>query len=299
VESGKAAFHLPSPPDPPDCFVENAGLALSNDGRLVARAFGALQGGFMEIADTTTGATQRWPLGLGFDRLAYIGNDRFRLVREEFPSDPMRNLDTVVREYRLGGAPIEREAVRKSAPDELLFLNHELSRDGRYYLWIGPRHFPSKTRIELWDLQRRERLEQIPVPWPADGGQEPSAKLMPGRTSFWWRPQPDGRLRVTNFRTHETEFSSITPLLVVSTNLEWYADFAWATDTEPWNRLRLFAGDSQKPWIEVNAVNRGYPPTVAFSPKSRYCSWGSETGTLTIADIASLKKMIETAGLGN
>jgi hypothetical protein len=152
-------------------FPGNTGLAISDDGRLVAYASGGRDSSVVEIRDVRTSKSYGpWELSGGFELLAPLGKDQFRLVREEFvPGSEV--VQSVLYHLQPSKSPERVRVIREPQPaDTRRFFDKILTPDGRYYAWCGPRHPKDSHRLEVIDIDNGQRALSEQLNNPIDNG---------------------------------------------------------------------------------------------------------------------------------
>src|SRR5207245_2525149 len=105
------------------------------------------------IRDVQTGKfLGAWPLLAGYERIILPRGRSFVLVREEVEDESHDTLRTVAREFTAGQPPGPPRVLRPSVPGENGFFHSDITGDGRYYWWTGPRQPASAFRFELRDF---------------------------------------------------------------------------------------------------------------------------------------------------
>lgn len=134
-------------------YPSNCGLAFSRGGRFVAFASGGPETAEAVIYDLQTRTKSGpWKLPGGYEHLAALDGERFRLVREEFVTGS-NVLESVMYELRPGLPPERIRVIRRSEPlDSRRYFNAILTPDGLYYAWCGPRLPRSQARVEVFEL---------------------------------------------------------------------------------------------------------------------------------------------------
>jgi eukaryotic-like serine/threonine-protein kinase len=276
---------------PPRGFwAPEAAVALSDDARLVAYASGGRKGAQALIRDVRARKTlEKWPLPPGFETLTY-SKDRFLLIREE-KEDPAGDvLHTVVRELSPGKPLGAARVIRPNRPrDQSGFLTRELTLDGRYYTWIGPRRPPQERRVEVREVATGKLVTSVPVPTD-DENRESAASL-----------SPDGRLLTVATPAGETWVHDLSgtrdPVQNPQGTVASSPDGRWhmvplPPDDWPANEMAL----GQRPdrvWLKLVESESDVIALSSFSGDGRYLAWGSQRGTLTVADLPALKKQVD------
>ncbi|HJT75995.1 MAG TPA: serine/threonine-protein kinase [Gemmataceae bacterium] len=276
--------------DPGTYAVANAAVALSDDATQVAYAAGG-NGTSLLIREVSTGRElAKWPLPAGFERLACLGGRRFLLVREEDTEKPHVRR-TVAYRFAVGEPPGPRTVLRPAVDGERSFFEHDLTPDGRYYIWSGPREPLQSHRVELYDVAAG-RLLLAPLPRP----------LRPEAQSFEVRLSPDGRCFLISgenggCQLYDRDRNAAAENLPAMPDAM-SPDTGWLVFALDPGRQRLNPGISLKrradgrTWIELSNRNLGDPSAVAFSGDGRYLAWGSVSGVITVADLDILQKEV-------
>ncbi len=272
---------------------ENAAVALSDDGRYLAYASGGDERAWLVLRDVRGHVTvDAWPMRGGFERLGY-SEGRFWLVREEdegsgpyLPPPGPRRVRSVAYELEVGRAPRRLGVVRRSEPGDVRrFLDHALSADGRYYLWVGPRQ-PQRQRLEVWDVRAHRLLARKPCP-AVFGGQSFPAYLDPHGRRFLMG------LTSHSYRAYDLPDPAAHRTLgwasQVSGDGRWEVDCTW--DNTPAYRLR-HAGEEGGWLVLAHEQRRTTPKDVSFSPDSRYLAWPNRDGTLTLMDLPAVEARV-------
>jgi WD40 repeat protein len=271
--------------------VENAAVALSDDGRYLAYASGGDTHATLVLRDVREHVTVgTWPRRGGFERLGY-SEGRFWLVREEDegsgPYQPWPNprpVQSVAYELEVGKAPRRLHVVRHGEPgDERRFLDQALSADGRYYLWVGPRRPPQRQRVEVWDLQTRRPIARVRCPV------EYRRESLPAYLA------PDGR-RLSIGGPHGPSQIYDLPSPGSPRTVEgasWLSgDGRWEVGCARGNQraYQLRPAGQEKAWLELEQDERTVLlKEVSFSPDSRYLVWPNRDGTLTLLDLPAVE----------
>jgi hypothetical protein len=271
----------------PGFYPENAGLALSRDGRLFAYAPGGRRGELL-LWDTGTGRQLgRWPLPGGFDRLTFAGGP-FLSVREEFPpgSKALRTVARTLADGKLS-APV---ILRPPVDGEVSFYELDISPDGRRCCWTGPRP-PGHPRIEAFEIATGRRLLKAPLrvsPRPIHY----AVHFGPGGRYVWAR-EHGGCRRWDLDRGGVTDVGQETPplaapgsdWLVRTLPIEPFSSSAWVIQRggrRPW--LRLLHPDQGTLNFDGHAL--------ALAPGGRYLAWSSRQGPLILADLQALQERV-------
>jgi WD40 repeat protein len=169
-------------------FPANAGFALDTTARWLAYASGGVPS-HVRIYEVQSGKeVNRWTLPGGFEILTGTGAGKFLLVREQL-TRPKRTVDTVLWELEMGKEARQVRIIRKSQPgDQLTFLSRQLTPNGRFYAWLGPREGGDR-RVEIWDLKAGKQLAVLPGGTEGDEAVYLSPngqRLWVGRQRQWW-----------------------------------------------------------------------------------------------------------------
>jgi hypothetical protein len=187
-----AGFAVPRSSNWPD----NAGLALDETGRWLGSASGGHKARslLVDLESTSEKRFGPWPLPAGFERLVHRGG-RFLLVREEYTSEHRRSLQSVVRELTTRGPRLLRSPLRPAEPGDEGFHDSDLSDDGRYYAWAGPRKPASQLRVEVREVATGRAVFERRL-----AGSGPVADV-------WARLTPDARALLLNLDKHQAVYS--------------------------------------------------------------------------------------------
>ena len=274
-------------------WVEQGHIALSTDGERLAHATGGEQESRVSIWNLKSGVEESaWLLPGGFDRLAGIGPTRFRSVREELAHD-LANVSTAVREFEIGAPPPDARVLRRpETTDVRRFMGHQLSADGRLYLWAGPRGTTDRRRVELFDVEAGERVKALSFHPPLDDarpviGLRDDAlgfHVTPDDSHCFWYPIAHGNV--------EVGVPSRSRLVAAAT-----VDGRWAIVSNPDQdtfRCFLARGVNEPSLIDLTAISYRWPPGSAqsFSPDSRHLAWNDGAGLLMI-DLPQLAAEID------
>jgi WD40 repeat protein len=298
AQEGRLIDDFPAPPSPPEdgFFANNAAIALSDDGHLVAYASGGEKQATVLLRDvkkkTTVGS---WPLPGGFEKLACTGGNEFLLVREELEER---------KEYtgQVGTGPVHSVAYKlaeekKPEPigeirpsregDFRRFFGHALTPDGRYFLWVGPRITRADYRVEVIEVSTKKLITRVRLKSAETKG-EPSALLSPNGTHLWIRhAMSDSSYYDLTVPDHK-EAISWRPIGVSEK-----AGLKLGLTTlgrDSFEKFYLFK--KEDPWLELTNPDLSDLMDPRFSLDGRRLAWGSQSGLLTVVDIEKLRKEI-------
>jgi hypothetical protein len=290
--------------------VTNAAIALDDDGARLAFASGGEPAAAMILelaprmderqgrsAPALVAPRQRgpWPLEPGFDRLACPGKDRFLLVREEKetrPADVGVAIAWPVRSvaYELTDAgPKFLRVIRPSRPSDVRrFLESGLTPDGRYYWWTGPRLPEADRRIEVRQVATGALVWRLSAPAPLDNSSQPSCKTSPDGYHLWVQ-RPEVGARRYDLPDDQAGELEEPP--------DAYLPGRWRLDREA---RPAGAGDyllsewgKNEAWLRLENEDQSTPTVPAFSPNGRFLAWTDDGGTLTVADLDSLRETLK------
>jgi serine/threonine protein kinase/WD40 repeat protein len=276
-------------PPPGDCFATNAAVALSDDARLVAYASGGEIGSNALIREVATGRILgQWALPAGFERMTYA-DGRFLLVREEEdPGAKNWRTRTVAWALDVGKPPEFLGVVRPAEPgDDRRFFANTLTPDGRHFLWVGPRLPLENCRVEVREVATGRLIRRIVGPAHPDSG--PFLDFQ-GR-DFWIR----GKGEYFRFDLIEDdrpgERVSTVPQATSPDDL-WLACTQSSSSTDPTAKLTLRHRANDSDWLHLVNDDLSGPRGVQFSPDGRFLAWGGQDGTVTVADLESLRREV-------
>ncbi|QDU18957.1 WD40 repeat domain-containing serine/threonine protein kinase [Urbifossiella limnaea] len=282
LESGGAVASYPLPIG--GFYTANCGLALSSDGRWLAFASGGRERSAVVVRDLTRGREAgRWELPGGFDHLAALGGDRFRLVREEFVGQS-EVLQSVLYDLNPTHGPERLAVVRPAhASDVRRHFEGLLTPGGRYYAWVGPRLPRERTRVEIVDLEGRRTIHSraLPQPIPSD----PALRVDPSGQGI-------ARLISTDFQVSYS----------VGADGRVREEPAVGDDAEPgllqnW-AARARSGDLPRDWEPLMGLTGGtFVPedrTAWYfrSPDRRWLVWSDASGLILVAEREPLFRLV-------
>ncbi|HEX3151973.1 MAG TPA: serine/threonine-protein kinase [Gemmataceae bacterium] len=267
--------------------VSNAALALDADGTHLAYASSG-EKGLLEIFDVVKGVPiATHSLADGFVRLGHDGQ-RFVIVREERTD---RSLRTLTATFMPTDVDFDWHELRPMVPNEEMFHASDLTPDGRYYLWSGPRLPPERMRVEVYDVFTNRLVRRIDCPHEKKLESWGSTISGDGR-QVWIQGT------VSPFIQHEV-FGSAPPIDVMewripSPDRRWFATNGFADamlGKAPMQFLRR--SPDERPWLQFTNGDLDGMGKAAFSPNSRYVSWIGPGHHLTVVDLQRLTPEIE------
>jgi WD40 repeat protein/tRNA A-37 threonylcarbamoyl transferase component Bud32 len=271
-------------------FAENAAVALSDDGRQTAFASGGDTEAHALIRDLPTGKTVgEWPLPGGFERLACVGGNKFVLVREELDEDKA-NVHTVALELEAGQPASDPRSLRASqAGDRRGFFDCDLTPDGRYYWWLGPRLPKDSCRVEIRDVGTGKLiLEKRGV---ASSG-HPSAFLSSDGQHLW--ATNDGT-DILHYRLPDaslpTERVAGVPV-AFSPSSRWQVLRVVPDDLRPFHAVAFRRLEEDRTWLELPSRSEHEIRVASFSDDGRYLALGHSCGVITVVDVPALQRQI-------
>jgi hypothetical protein len=216
-----------------------------------------------------------------------------------------------VREEKVGSSTQVQTVVRELTPAKLsegitlrpprdddlaTFTSQELTSDGRFYAWCGPRQPDDRRRVEVYNIQTRERLfyreirgEHLP---------DSMAHLSPDGRFLWLGAFP-GKTQLVDVK------SGVDIAPPAREPYPFSHDAQWAILSEPPDQHRisnvatLCRWPETSPFIELinDHIDSVTSKSIAFSPDGRYLAWGTRRGTVFVAEIGAseqaLRLMVE------
>jgi WD40 repeat protein/tRNA A-37 threonylcarbamoyl transferase component Bud32 len=263
----------------------NAGLALSPDGRILAFASGGRTQSYL-FMDDTVGGHRMWEgtLSGGYEHLAARDTRDFRLAREELSADG-KTWCSAVYEWDAAGAPHGRRVLRQGAAGEAGFFDGELIRGGSQYVWSGPRRPPYQQHVEIWDIEERsaQRIKR-------------STSRLSDEANFCIAERA-GLLFVTggegpslfDLSTGGAGAPLRETAFVASPDGKWLLA---QSDRDIHLCLQEGNGRQWRALIAFEGYDHAMGISAAFSPCGRYLAWGTDQGTLLIADLPRLRAQV-------
>jgi serine/threonine protein kinase/WD40 repeat protein len=279
---------------PSDFWAPQAAVALSDDGSQVAYASGGSSSAVVLVLDTTSGKQlARWNLPGGFEQLVAAGPNKFLSVREEHRGGKV-TLDTVARELTVGKPLPEGRTLRASERGDVSgFLNAELTPNGRYYRWVGPREPAKDRRIDVFDVATGQRLTRVASANTPDF--EPAAYLSADGHHLWLDDGlvPDSTLHYNLTRTAAPQRVNHAPPFVVTPDLSWMAVESSASFGHS-RGFYLLHAHGNRPTLELATDDfTRRIDSQSVSHDGRYLTWRSGNGTIAVVDLPALKKEIK------
>jgi serine/threonine protein kinase/WD40 repeat protein len=275
---------------PSGYFPQNSGVALSDDGKQLAYAAG--DQGYLRIRDVPSGLKPaQWKMPKGFERLTCKGGNEFLLLREEETAAASQKLQTVAYEFAVG-RPLERRLLRPHQGDDQHFYITELTPDGRHFLWAGPREPYQRTRVEVYDLTKKEPIKVVRQP----GAEGSNARLSPDGRYLWTSSKPVGETHMPVL-LHDLVSGNEQSVAgfpgFFSPDGRWELHMIDSSPQKPIPGVSLRARGQTQPWLELMSTDlRDTFLGVSFSHDGRYLALGSSRGTVTVADLQTLRQEI-------
>ncbi len=274
------SFHAPAG----GYYAENAAVALSNDGGLLAYASGGPEPRAL-VRDVKAGRTKgAWSLPSGFERMTCDAGGKFLLVREE--DEPAGTVRTVAYELTAGKGPSLLRVVRASeVADGRKFLYSGLTPDGKYSWWTGPRSRPEKRRVEVRAVATGRLVAKVPRP-AAKPHHELRAFLSSDGRHLWVADADEAFHRHDLTGGGPPEPVSARPW-AVSPDGRWLVYVISHDEGQGVSSLSLRTWPGKETWLDFAG---GEQP--CFSHDGGHLAWGSRNGTVMVADLAALRKEI-------
>jgi hypothetical protein len=261
-------------------YAPEAAVALSDDGRQLAYASGGEDRALALIYEIPGWKKLgEWPMSGGFEKLACVRGGEFVLVREELDKN-RQNVQTVVWKLEVGKQPVGPQLIRLSRPgDQRRFHDSELTRDGRYYRWLGPRLPENSRRVEVLDVATGKPVLQRKLP------------RSPHADDFWGTNlSPDGRYlwigEAGEVRRYDLSDVRNPPRRQAN-------DLGYLSPDGRW----VMAGSvlkrphEERPWLQFQDASSigGYS---SFSHDSRYLALAKLSGHIIVIDLSVLQEEI-------
>ncbi len=269
-------------------FATNAGLALSDSGRLLAYASGGAEQSQVLIRDIADRRTfGPWRLPGGFERLAATGSDRFLLVREQMTMDG-ENVQSTVWQLDPNQGPRMPRVIRPSDPsDRRQFLDHGLTPDGRLYWWTGPRFPADRRRVEVRRVDTGEKV--FDRSHGADYSETLDVYVEPTGRLLW---VSDGKSNTQyDIFSGQSQMRPDQDLVAASVDGKWLA-YHSREPRRSHMTLALWSVGAERPWLEFANDDLSPPQPASFSLDSRFLTWGSDSGTITLVDLPALRHAV-------
>jgi serine/threonine protein kinase/WD40 repeat protein len=284
-----AGFAVPRSSGWPD----NAGLALDDTGRWLGFASGGREARalLVHLGGAARQCFGPWPLPAGFDRLIHAGG-RFLLVREEYASAKGRSLQSVVRELRTKGPRLLRSPLRPAEAGEEGFLDSDLSAEGKYYTWVGPRRPAGQLRVEVREVATgriifgRRLRPAVPV---ADA----RARLTPDGRSLLVNLGPSSAV-YSLAASHSRARAVQSNPGVVTPDGRWGLHHVLLSQNSRRTVLAMRPLGCAETWVELSSHDEMWTEDRAcrVSPDGRYLAFGGQDSTITVVDLAALRPLV-------
>jgi WD40 repeat protein len=262
-------------------YAMNAAVALSDDSQQVAYCGGGESQAL--IREVSSGRMlAHGTLPRGFETLACVGPGKFLLVREQHSNEQEKSLESAAWMLEVGKAPVQQRILRPHVPGEKEFLRSDLTPDGRYYCWTGPRQPARNRRCEVRDVATGQLIHCFHLPQERENP-EPAAVLGPDGQTLFLTPAGSDRTWLHDLSGRALALPQRFVPLALS------PDSRWLAAQEPITSVTytyLYCGTTT--WIALTGPDQGFPEHMIFSPDSRYLAWGSESGVITVVDLHGL-----------
>jgi hypothetical protein len=282
----RVAMHAVSE-KPGGVFATNAAVALTDDGGQVAYVNGGDSTAL--IRDVKTGTKLgEWKLCPGYERLACV-DGKFLLVREQDEENGGMGRSSVVWDLAVGREPKKLRVLRRARAGEKGFYACGLSADGCKYWWWGPRFIEGQHRIEVHDVQTGD---MVSYPAPKEEGTNGFPCLSDdGR--YLWVGAVGTHLQFDLVAGGPPQRIPITPV-ALSLGPRWYAALHWPGEGREAPVISVRRWEDEGGWLEFGNQDLRAPRATRFSKDGRYLAWGSESGIITVADLLTLRKEVDT-----
>lgn len=289
---------------------DNCGLALDALGQVACIAY---QHGNESTAvyflDVGSGVVSE-PIELrttGFMKVAFRKESgRFLLACDEFGHPGQWNLRTMLWEFTPDQKPGPAVVLRPAVPAEIGDFMCTLSGDGRFLLWVGPRSPTQAQRTELWDVDRRVKIESLSH--PADPGNtisEPRALLSADGNHLWasWN-RPVRAVIVSDLNPGLTLHREESIPKAVAPDGKWLLYEGSASSRKnglleeafPPTAVEVYQGGRETPFVKIvggiSPLTLPHGTSYQFSPNRKKAVWGSKNGKLTLLDLSALRKVV-------
>lgn len=273
----------------------NLGLALSRDNHLLATAY--LDDGKcrIQLRDLETSQTRQWVVPGRFFRIAPTGSRTFVLLSEEPANnaEERRRLRSIVRRLSMETDLSDTLCIRESEVPESDFFHHQLSGDGKTYIWVGPRSPRSHSRVEAWDLEKRQLIRRLDMPLHQVSG-EPAIRLSGDGRHLWCGWEGKRLLIDLSNKSPDLELDESEWRDAVSTDGQ--ITYRGYDSDEPLlgRHVQLFQFNAINPWVRIRTSDRQRqgPYATCFSPDSKMISWGTVAGDVELVHLRALARII-------
>jgi WD40 repeat protein len=291
VEEAKQVDVVSVPRPNGNFFAQNAALAISDDGRLLAYASGGERPARALIYDIAARKSLGyWELPGGYEQLTPAGPGRFLLVREQIDDDG-QNVQTVVWQLEAGNEMPPHRVLRRSAPgDQRRYFESGLTPDGRLHWWTGPRLPPANYRVEVRRVETGKLLVP-PLRLPSSEEVGVIGALIDPTGQLLWVGTHDDR------KLYHLDDPQLRPTAArfpgaVTAGGAWMVISAQDVRHGPVGHLVM--GGADRPWLVFANDDRTRHTIGMFSPDSRYLAFGSQSGTVTVIDLPALQGAVAT-----
>ncbi len=269
-------------------YAQNTAIALSDDGRLLAYASG---GEPAQLLLRDVGAHRvlgTWPLPDGFDRLTYAGG-RFLSVREERDPVTHENGRSVLRELVPGRAPRVLGTLRRSRPGELGFHLSDLTPDGRFFWWAGPREPPANARVEIHEVATGRLVRQVTAP---PGGRLNLDGVVPDANggALWAWLEDETSLRCDFAGRAPVHHEGDRPF-AAAPNSRWLLYPITDRAAGSLHTYTLHCGTQEGGWLRLGG-DASRRRIAVFSPDGRYLVCGDQDGRILLVDLPALRRCV-------
>jgi hypothetical protein len=179
--------------------------------------------------------------------------------------------------------------LRRSHPaDRRGYADSQLTPDGRFYCWLGPREPESQRRIEVYEVGNPHVVKVVP---PSDFPQLIQvARLSPDGHSLYVEAKAVKRVYDLAANNPPEDVPAIPAAVSEG---RWLAFWSEPEGSPGLLALSLRAGLRTPAWLELMNPDQSGPTPITFSRNGRYLAWGSLSGAVTVADLHSLQQLIE------